>query len=99
MITLKKNFSDITNFVFNKKVIVRVDLNLPYFDGKVSDFTRVEKIIPTIDFLFKKQSKNNTYFSFWADQKVKNKKEFSLDLIISDIKTVLKKKFTFVMII
>ena len=57
VITLKKKFSDITNFVFNKKVIVRADLNLPYFDGKNFDFTRVEKILPTIDFLLKNRAK------------------------------------------
>ena len=65
MITLKKKFTDISNFVFNKKVIVRVDLNLPFYEGNVSDLTRVEKIIPTIEYLLKKQSQNNTYFSFW----------------------------------
>ena len=57
VITLKKKFSDITRFVYNKKVIVRVDLNLPYFEGKVSDFTRVERVIPTIDFLLKNKAK------------------------------------------
>ena len=57
MITLKKKFTDITNFVFKKKVIVRVDLNLPFFEDKVSDYTRLEKIIPTIDFLLKNNSK------------------------------------------
>ena len=80
MITLKKKFSDITNFVFNKKVIVRADVNLPYFDGKISDFTRVEKILPTIDFLLKNQAKI-ILISHFGRPKSENKHEFSLDII------------------
>ena len=94
MITLKKKFSDITNFVFNKKVIVRADLNLPYFDGKISDFTRVEKILPTIDFLLKNQAKI-ILISHFGRPKSENKHEFSLDIIKEDIEKIFKKKILF----
>ena len=57
MITLKKKFTDISNFVFNKTVIVRVDLNLPFYEDNVSDLTRVEKIFPTIEYLLKTKPK------------------------------------------
>ena len=94
MITLKKKFSDITNFVFNKKVIVRADLNLPYFDGKISDFTRVEKILPTIDFLLKNQAKI-ILISHFGRPKSENKLEFSLDIIKEDVEKIFKKKILF----
>ena len=94
MITLKKKFSDITNFVFNKKVIVRADLNLPYFDGKILDFTRVEKILPTIDFLLKNQAKI-ILISHFGRPKSENKHEFSLDIIKDDIERIFKKKILF----
>ena len=57
MITLKKKFSDIDSFVINKKVILRVDLNLPIHDGEITDFTRLEKIIPTLTYLLKRNAK------------------------------------------
>ena len=57
MITLKKKFSDLDSFVINKKVILRIDLNLPTFDNEITDYTRLEKIIPTIEYLLNNNAK------------------------------------------
>ena len=56
MITLKKKFSDSYNFLYNKKAIVRVDLNIPVMNGKIVDDTRIQKIIPTIKTLLEKKA-------------------------------------------
>ncbi|MBN9565253.1 MAG: phosphoglycerate kinase [Alphaproteobacteria bacterium] len=37
-----------------KKVLVRADLNLPYHDGQFGDLTRLERFLPTLNFLRKK---------------------------------------------
>ncbi|MDB5364040.1 MAG: pgk [Rhodospirillales bacterium] len=39
--------------VAGKRVLVRVDLNVPMQDGKVSDATRIERLVPTIQALTK----------------------------------------------
>ena len=39
-----------------KKVLLRLDLNVPFKDGLISDETRINKIIPVLDFLIKKKS-------------------------------------------
>ena len=39
--------------VAGKRVLVRVDLNVPMQDGKVSDATRIERLVPTIETLVK----------------------------------------------
>ena len=40
-----------------KKVLLRLDLNVPLKNGSITDETRIDKIIPIIDFLIKEQSK------------------------------------------
>ena len=40
-----------------KKVLLRLDLNVPLENGKITDTTRIDKILPTIKFLLKKNAK------------------------------------------
>ena len=57
-------------------------------------YQRVERIIPTIDFLLKNKAKI-ILISHFGRPKGEKQKEFSLDLIINDVKTVLKKEIYF----
>ena len=41
----------------SKKVLVRLDLNVPLENGRITDTTRIDKILPTLNFLIKKNSK------------------------------------------
>ena len=41
-----------------KKILLRVDLNVPLDNGKITDTTRIDKIIPTIGFLLKKNPRS-----------------------------------------
>ncbi len=40
-----------------KKILLRLDLNVPLVKGKINDTTRIDKIIPTLKFLNKKKTK------------------------------------------
>ena len=40
-----------------KKVLLRVDLNVPMKNGAITETSRIEKIIPTIKLLVKKEAK------------------------------------------
>ena len=51
------NISD-QNLIFQgKKVLLRVDLNVPMKNGSVTETSRIEKILPTIKLLIKKKAK------------------------------------------
>ena len=41
----------------HKKVLLRLDLNVPLKDNLINDETRINKIIPIINFLIEKKSK------------------------------------------
>ena len=35
----------------NKKILLRLDLNVPLLGDKITDTTRIDKILPTLNFL------------------------------------------------
>ena len=41
----------------NKKIIFRADLNVPVLNGKITDYSRINSIIPTIEILKKNENK------------------------------------------
>ena len=41
----------------NKKILLRLDLNVPLLDGEITDTTRIDKILPTLNFLTSKNAK------------------------------------------
>ena len=40
-----------------KKILLRLDLNVPLNNGKITDTTRIDKILPTINFLLENKAK------------------------------------------
>ena len=54
--SLNEKYQRRTNFR-KKKVLLRLDLNVPLNNGKITDTTRIDKILPTINFLLKNDNK------------------------------------------
>jgi len=52
-----------------KKVLLRLDLNVPLENGKITDTTRIDKILPTINYLLKNDAKNYNTISCWQTQR------------------------------
>ena len=89
MITLKKKFSDSYNFVFNKTVMMRVDLNVPISDGKINDSTRISKIVPTILKLLEQKAKI-IIVTHLGRPKGEWNEGFSLNILVKEIEICLK---------
>ncbi len=51
------NISDQNLILKGKKVLLRVDLNVPMKNGAITETSRIEKILPTIKLLIKKEAK------------------------------------------
>jgi phosphoglycerate kinase len=51
MLSKKLSIDKIPHLIKGKKVIMRVDFNVPIKEGKIKDATRITSTIPTIDFL------------------------------------------------
>ena len=80
--------------VSGKRVLVRVDLNVPVIDGKVSDTTRIERIVPTLDELSKKGGKV-ILLAHFGRPKGAPAVEFSLDPIAHAVAAMIGKPVAF----
>jgi len=79
---------DDLNDIAGKRVLVRVDLNVPVSDGKVSDTTRIERVAPTILELSKKGAKV-ILMAHFGRPKGEVIPDMSLKLIVPAVKDVL----------
>ncbi len=75
----------------NKRVILRLDLNVPIKNGKITDTNRIDKVMPTLEFLLKKKAKI-IIISHVGRPKGKIVRELSLELVSFYIKSKIKKE-------
>ncbi len=69
----------------NKKILLRLDLNVPLENGKISDTTRIDKILPTLNFLIHQKTKI-IILSHVGRPKGKKVKALSLKPICEDLR-------------
>jgi len=82
-----RNIKNETN-LNQKKILLRLDLNVPLDNGKITDTTRIDKILPTINFLLKSEAKI-IILSHVGRPKGKVVNELSLKPICEDLKNKL----------
>ncbi len=75
----------------NKKILLRLDLNVPLEKDKITDTTRIDKILPTLNFLIREKAKI-IILSHVGRPKGKIVKELSLKPICEELQHKLKKK-------
>ncbi|HCL66419.1 MAG TPA: phosphoglycerate kinase [Rhizobium sp.] len=88
-----KTLDDLTD-IAGKRVLVRVDLNVPVADGKVSDSTRIERVAPTIKELSDKGARV-ILLAHFGRPKGEPVADQSLSLIAPAVEEVLDQKVAF----
>lgn len=88
-----KTLDNLTD-IAGKRVLVRVDLNVPVKDGKVTDATRIERVAPTILELSAKGAKV-ILLAHFGRPKGEPVAEMSLEQILPAVKDVLGKEVGF----
>ena len=77
-----------------KKVLLRVDLNVSMKNGYITDSSRIEKILPTINLLIEKQAKI-VILSHICRPKGKVVEDMSLEPISRKLSSLINKKVLF----
>ena len=85
-----RNIKDHEN-LDQKKIILRLDLNVPLIEGVIADHTRIDKILPIIKFLLSKNSRI-IIISHIGRPKGKVNKELSLEPVRNNLEKKIKKK-------
>ena len=80
--------------LIDKRVIVRVDLNVPISNGKIIDISRIKKIVPVIKELINKKAKI-ILISHLGRPKGNKDENLSLSLMIPSLKELLETKVHF----
>ena len=75
--------------LINKKILLRLDLNVPLEKNKITDTTRIDKILPTLNFLIKEKAKI-IILSHVGRPKGKIVEELSLKPICEELQNKLK---------
>ena len=88
-----KTLDDLTD-IAGKRILVRVDLNVPVSDGKVTDATRIERVAPTITELSKKGAKV-ILLAHFGRPKGEPVADMSLSQIVMAVNQVLGQKILF----
>ncbi|AWD20423.1 phosphoglycerate kinase [Fuscovulum blasticum] len=77
-----------------KVVLTRVDINVPMEDGKVTDTTRIDKILPTVEDIIARGGKV-VLLAHFDRPKGKVVPEMSLAQVVPALETALKRKVVF----
>lgn len=90
----KKTLEDLQ--VHSKKVLVRVDFNVPIIDGVITDDNRILQALPTINYLIDEGAKVILFSHLGRIKKPEDLEKNSLEIVAFRLAELLERKVTFV---
>lgn len=95
MLTRKLRLANILNTLADKRVLIRVDFNVPVKEGVVGDLTRIRSAIPTIDAVFKAGAKSVVLMSHLGRPDGQKSDKDSMKHILPFVENLAKRPVTF----
>jgi phosphoglycerate kinase len=89
----KRSIKDLT--LKGRRVLMRVDFNVPIKDGKIKDDTRIRASMPSIEYALQQGAKTLILCSHLGRPKGKPSEEFSLKPVAARLEELLKKPVIF----
>mmetsp|Transcript_10187 Transcript_10187/g.17162 ORF Transcript_10187/g.17162 Transcript_10187/m.17162 type:complete len:419 (-) Transcript_10187:94-1350(-) len=86
----------IPHLIKDKKVLMRVDFNVPMKEGVISDPKRIVSTLPSINYLLDSGAKSVVLMSHMGRPKGNKNLQFSLNPLVPAVEDLLKRKVTFV---
>lgn len=77
-----------------REVVIRLDLNVPMLDGKVSSDFRIQSCLPTLDYILKDKPKRLVILSHFGRPKTRDQKH-SLNHVLPYLESMLNQKIIF----
>lgn len=91
---MKKSIKDLN--LNGKKVILRVDFNVPIADGKIADMKRINAALPTIKYILDNGASIILLSHLGRIKTEEDKKSKSLKIVADKLKEMLPNKITFI---
>ena len=91
---MKKSIKDLN--INGKKVILRVDFNVPIADGKIADMKRIDAALPTIKYILDNGASIILLSHLGRIKTEEDKKSKSLKIVADKLKEMLPNKITFI---
>ncbi|CAK90128.1 unnamed protein product (macronuclear) [Paramecium tetraurelia] len=96
MLSSKAGIDHVLRQFTNKRVLIRVDFNVPIKEGKVKNATRIQGAIPTLKKILEQNPKNVTLMSHMGRPDGKRVEKDSLKIVVPKLEELLGTKINFV---
>ena len=95
MLSRKLAIDNIPQLIKGKRILMRVDFNVPVKEGKLGDTTRIQSTLPSIQYLLDNGAKSVILMSHLGRPDGSRQEKFSLKPVVPALEDLLQKKVQF----
>lgn len=92
MLSKKLAIDNIAHLIKGKRILMRVDFNVPIKSGKVADTTRIQGALPSIDYCLKNGAKSVILMSHLGRPDGQKIEKFSMKPVLPALEDLLQQK-------